>query len=383
MVMTSEKIKQKSMYRVSELETPAYIIDTQKFRKNLCDLRDEFKAIYPNYHIGYSYKTNYLKDYTDIIVAENEFSEVVSHSEYVMAKERGVRDDMIIYNGVVDDFKTKLVVAKHGGIVNVDNICEFKKFVNASGKDNLLNIGVRLNFDIGNGVDSRFGVDTESDDFIWLANKANHPYVKIKCVHFHIGEGRDLESFRRRICGLIKYANILDAKILDIGGNMCGPMFPEYKMQFGYHIPTFEEYARVVAGEMRNAYPNCEKVLITENGTSLVADTMHLLASIIAIKKIRDKTYITIDTKMHDVGSSCIHKSPAYEHFGNSENFVEHGILVGSTCLDIDRIVKDYNGPANIGDKVLIKGIGAYSNNCSSDWIVGRVSSFYNRNDID
>lgn len=380
--MTLGKIKQKSLFHVNDILTPAYIIDVNEFRKNLYDLRAAFTAIYPNYHIGYSYKTNYLHDYTDVIVDANEFSEVVSHKEYVMAKKRGVLDSMIIYNGVVNDFKAKLHVIKHGGIVNVDNLCEFKEFVNASCKDNCLNIGVRLNFDIGNGVDSRFGIDVESDDFKWLADKSNHPYVNIKCVHFHIGEGRDLESFKKRICGLIKYADILNAEIIDIGGNMCGPMFPEYRAQFDFHIPTFEEYAEVVAGEMKSAYPNCEKMLITENGTSLVANTMHLLASIIAVKRIREHTYITLDTKMHDVGSSCVHKSPAYIHFGCKENCIEHGTLVGSTCLDIDRIVKDYHGPANIGDKILFKGVGAYSNNCSSDWIVNKVKRYYNMKDI-
>lgn len=370
------------MYRVSDIKTPAYIVDVNEFHKNLCDLRNAFMSIYPNYHIGYSYKTNYLRDYTSVIVEEKEFSEVVSPKEYIMAKERGVQDDRIIYNGVIDDFETKMRVIKHGGIVNIDNFCEFKKFVDASGKDNLLNIGVRLNFDIGNGVDSRFGIDVESDDFKWLVDKGNHPYVDIKCVHFHVGEGRDLESFRKRVCGLIKYANILNAEIIDIGGNMCGPMFPEYRAQFDFHIPTFEEYAEVVAGEMRNAYPNCEKMLITENGTSLVANTMHLLASIVAVKKIRGHTYVTLDTKMHDVGSSCVHKSPAYIHFGCKENCVEHGTLVGSTCLDIDRIVKGYHGPANVGDKILLKGVGAYSNNCSSDWIVNKIKRHYNLKDI-
>lgn len=380
--MTLRKMKQESKFHVSELKTPAYIVDAKKFQKNLCDLRNAFKKIYPNFHIGYSYKTNYVQKYTDMVVYEKEFSEVVSHDEYMMAKVRGVRDDMIIYNGVIDDFVTKLRIAKHGGIVNIDNLCEFKKFVAVSNNEAPLEIGVRLNFDIGNGVDSRFGIDVESEDFEWIANKYNHPYVKIKCVHFHVGEGRDLQSFRRRILGLIKYANILEADILDIGGNMCGPMYHEYKAQFGFHIPTFDEYAQVVAGEMKKAYPNCDKMLITENGTSLVADTMHLLTSVIGVKKIRNHTYITLDTKMQDVGSSCVHKSPAYKHIGNCGNEVQDGILVGSTCLDIDRIVKDYKGPANIGDKILLKGVGAYSNNCSSNWIVNKVSRYYNIEDF-
>ena len=77
-----------------------------------------------------------------------------------------------------------------------------------------------------------------------------------------------------------------------------------------------------------------------------------------------------------------MHKSPAYKHIGNCGNEVQDGILVGSTCLDIDRIVKDYKGPANIGDKILLKGVGAYSNNCSSNWIVNKVNRYYNIEDF-
>lgn len=377
-------MKHVSMLNVNEVSTPAYIVDIPKFRRNILSQLEAFRRLYPNYQIGYSYKTNYVKDYCINADSLGCFAEIVSKSEYHYAVDTlRISPSRVIYNGVIDDFDNKMNIAKNGGIVNVDNVNEFKKFVECSSPNRVIELGVRLNFSIGNGVSSRFGIDTESDDFKWLADTQNHPYVKIKSVHFHIGEGRTLDMFYKRIVKMVQFAKLFDADIVDIGGNMCGPMYDSYKKQFAIQIPTISEYADVICSEMRAAFPNCSKTLITENGTSLVADTMHMLASIIGIKKVGCTHFVIVDTKMHDVGSSCVSKSPAYEHFGDGTNVVEHGIIAGCTCLDIDRIVKDYSGYANIGDKILIKGIGAYSYNCRNDFITPKANRVIRIEEID
>lgn len=376
-------MKQASMYSVSDVPTPSYIVDVETFKTNLIHLRTAFKTVYGNYRIGYSYKTNYFESFLQAVSELGEYAEVVSPYEYDIARNGlNVEPRSIIYNGVVDDFTNKMAVAKAGGIVHVDSINEFRKFVEVSSIRNKVNVGVRLNFDIGNGIQSRFGIDTEGDDFRYLADTSQHPYVRIVSVHYHMGEARSLDFFRTRIRKLIAFSEVLGADTIDVGGNMCGPMHPSYRQQFGQYIPTFEEYAEVIAGEMKRAFPDERKTLITENGTALVANAVDLLATIIGIKAIHGTTFITLDTKMHDVGSACVSKSPAYEHYGADTNKVEHGVLVGSTCLDIDRIVRDYNAPANIGDKVLLRGVGAYSNNSTSHWITGCKPYMFFREDI-
>lgn len=127
---------------------------------------------------------------------------------------------------------------------------------------------------------------------------------------------------------------------------------------------------------MRECCPDCSKVLITEDGTPIVSDAMHLMTSILNVKNIKGRVYIDIDTKREDVGASCITKNPAHIHFGKESNYVSHGMVSGCTCVEIDNIIRDYNGYANVGDKLLLLNIGAYSLNTTNDFITDGCEEF-------
>lgn len=358
------------MLNVREIQTPAYICDIKAFQGNITDFRNAVNKYYSNYHMGYSYKTNYYQDFCKAVDKLGEYAEVVSPKEYRYAKELGVRDENIIYNGVIPDFANKLNVALNGGIVNIENIDEFMSFVTwSNAKQRNIELGVRLNFDIGNGVVSRFGFDVAGGDFEFLLNKENYPFITIKSIHCHISQARSLGYFRKRVQNMIKFSEILGASIIDIGGNMFGRMDDSFKNQFNEYVPTFEEYAEVIGSEMAKAYPNGDKMLITEDGTPVSSNAMHLLATIIGVKKVQGKTFIVLDTKREDVGASCICKSPSYQHYGKANNHVEKATVFGCSCVEIDYLIREYNGPANIGDKILIRNIGAYSYNTTNNFI--------------
>lgn len=358
------------MLNVREIQTPAYICDIKAFKGNITDFRKAVNKYYPNYRMGYSYKTNYYQEFCKVVDKLGEYAEVVSPKEYHYAKELGVHDKNIIYNGVIPDFANKLNVALNGGIVNIENLDEFKNFVDwSNNKQRKIEIGVRLNFDIGNGIVSRFGFDTEGDDFQFLLDKDNFPFITIKSVHCHISQARSLGYFRKRVQSMIKFADMLGASIIDIGGNMFGRMDDFFKGQYDEYVPTFEEYAEVIGTEMAKAYPSGEKLLITEDGTPVVSNAMHLLATVIGVKKVQGKTFIVLDTKHEDVGASCICKSPSHQHYGKEKNFVENAIICGCSCVETDFLIRTYNGPANIGDKIFIRNIGAYSYNTTNNFI--------------
>lgn len=372
------------MLSVSKIQTPSYISDIEAFKSNIIDFRNAVKQYYPNYRMGYSYKTNYHTAFCRAVDELGEFAEVVSPKEYELAKSLDVKDENIIYNGLIDDFDTKVVVARNGGIVNIENLHEFKKFVEYTDANNMsLELGVRLNFDIGNGIVSRFGIDVDGEDFKFLLNKENYKMIRIKSVHCHISQARSLEFFRRRVTEMIKYADILGADIIDIGGNMFGRMDESFKKQFGCYVPTFEEYAKVIGKEMLNAYPNGEKTLITEDGTPVVSNAMHLISTVIGVKQIKGQTFVVVDTKREDVGASCAVKSPSYLHFGKATNFVRSAQVHGCTCVEIDLLIREYDGPVNIGDKIVFKNIGAYSHNNTNDFITIGCSNVIPLSEID
>ena len=364
------------MYSVSKIPTPCYLYDTDALTRNVESLQAAMRSLYRNYKIAYSYKTNNSNVVCRYLNNIGVMAEVVSKYEYWMAQRFGASPKDIIFNGVTVDLDTKARAARNGAIVNLDNVEEFKEFAELVG-DKPLEVGIRLNFDIGNGVLSRFGVDTENqNEMAYLLDIKSHPNLTIRSVHFHIGDARGVEYFRKRIVKMIHFAELFGADIIDIGGNMAGPVFSEYREQFSQPLPSFEEYASVIGSEMRKAYPDQHKTLITENGTSLVANTIHLLTTIKAVKTIRGQVFITTDAKHGDVGSVCDFKNPSYQHFGNENNFVSKAIVNGCTCIEKDRLIHDYNGFANVGDKILILGCGAYSYSMNGNFIKPMCDDF-------
>ena len=66
--------------------TPFYIFDEKGFIDNYRLLEETFKAVYPNYQICYSYKTNYTPFVCDLVKRLGGLAEVVSDMEYTLAK---------------------------------------------------------------------------------------------------------------------------------------------------------------------------------------------------------------------------------------------------------------------------------------------------------
>lgn len=365
------------MNNMQNLKTPVYICDTGQFKKNITDFRDAIKTHYPRYRMGYSFKTNYYAGFINAVRELGECAEVVSPKELEMAVAAGFRYQDIIYNGVIEDFNAKILVVLGGGIVNIDNLDEFKTFVEWSEKTQIvINIGIRVNIDIGSGVFSRFGIEVGSEDFMWIVDKDNHPFVNVKSVHCHLSQARSLEFFKRRVEKMADVARVLGADIIDIGGNMFGKMDNRFKIQFPEYVPTFEEYADVIGRTMAEQFPDGDKLLITEDGTPVVSNAMHLLSKVIAIKTIRGQHVIVLDTKREDVGASCITKIPSTVNVGGAIPLnrieAEDAVVFGCTCVEIDYLLRKYNGPIGKGDKLLFLNIGAYSINNGCDFITDK-----------
>lgn len=371
MSLILEKIQQRLMSKGDlDISTPLYISDKSDFKRNITDFMAAFRKYYPNYNIGYSFKTNYCRDFIDIVREVGGYAEVVSPAEYQFALNCGFEDCEIIYNGVIPDVEDKLRVAKNRGIVNIESGYELVQMVNAAHLP--LEIGIRLNFDIGNGVVSRFGIDVDSAEYCKVKELQQRGLITIKCVHCHISYARGLSYFKKRAEMMIKYAKELGASIVDIGGNMFGRMDDSLKAQYGEYVPSYVEYAKVIGEVFAMAFPNKEVQLITENGTPIVSTSMSLLVTIIGKKVIKGRIMLVVDCKRDDVGFVCHTKNPPCNVLADTGDYVEHATIYGCTCIENDIIHRDYSGYANIGDKILISNIGAYGCNVANDFITHR-----------
>lgn len=367
MISTLGKIQQRLMSS-GDLKTPLYIADKSDFKRNITDFIAAFRKYYPNYNIGYSLKTNYCEDFINVVKEVGGYAEVVSPTEYQMARNYGFDYSQIIYNGVIPDLDDKLRCANHGGIVNVDNVGELGSLFGISTSP--LAIGVRLNFDIGNGVVSRFGIDVDSKDYKEIIELQRRGLIRIKCIHCHISYARGLSYFKKRAEMMATYAKELGANIVDIGGNMFGRMDGSLKVQYGEYVPSYEEYAKVIGEVFAREFPNGEVLLITESGTPIVSTSMSLLATIIGKKVIKGKTMLVVDCKRDDVGFVCHTKNPPCAVLADSGDYVEHATIYGCTCIENDIIHRDYSGYANIGDRIAISNVGAYGCNVANDFIM-------------
>ena len=144
-----------------------YLLDSVQFTNNFEELKDAFSEIYPHFNIAYSYKTNYTPKLCKIVNRLGGYAEVVSEMEAELALRIGVKPSKIIWNGPV---KNPIYLEKFlldGGTVNIDSFEEFeyiRKIVEQN-REQILKLGIRCNFDVEDGVVSRFGLDVTGDEF--------------------------------------------------------------------------------------------------------------------------------------------------------------------------------------------------------------------------
>ena len=351
-----------------ELKTPYYMFYADEFINNYKDLENSMKAIYENYQIAYSFKTNYTPAVCSLVKSLGGYAEVVSDMEYSLALKIGYAPQKVVYNGPGKGSMLEHCLL-NGGLLNIDNFRELEQVcsIAENNPDKKLEIGIRVNFDIGNGLHSRFGLDSENGDFqnaLSIVDKI--PNLQVRGLHFHISRARGLDSWKNRIIGMLKLVekhNLYNLQYIDLGSGMYGKLDPELQEQFG-DTPSFDDYANVVACEMQKFYSDklIKPMLITEPGTTIVSKYFHVFMKVLDIKEIRGKNFALLDGSFHNVGEICgLKKVPMkVKNVNNDKNYQDID-FVGYTCLEQDVIYSGYNGNLGIDDIVEIYNVGGYS----------------------
>lgn len=370
--MITEKMKQELMYKD---RTPAYLFYENKFASNIDMLRKAFMRYYANYKLAYSYKTNNHEMVCRSAFANGCYAEVVSPTEYNLAKAIGVPDNMIIYNGILPDYENKFNCAKNGGKVNVDNLSELIQLNKyAKEKNWLISVGVRCFFRITENDVSKFGFDVLSKEFESLArNKFSH--LDIVGLHCHVSNHRDVDSWKVRIEQMIKIASMFDIKYIDLGGNMYGNMEQELRGQFE-SVASYEDYASSVGSLMKSAFPNEDVELITENGTSTIGNCVSILSKVVGRKTSCGSLKYICDTSYYDCGFLIKTKDVPCEVINLSDSESKVVDIVGYACTEEDFIKKRHVGKIEIGDLLLLKNLGAYSYSVAPSFIQDRHQMF-------
>ncbi len=350
-----------------------YILDEEQVKRNFIELKQAFIDIYPKMNIAYSYKTNYTPRICKIIADLGGYAEVVSDMEYRIAKQIGNKDSKIIFNGPYKKTETIREMLLKNGIVNIDGQADFNtlKEIAREFSNQEVSVGIRCNFDVKDGVISRFGIDSESPLFGEIISYIeNTPNVKLRNLHCHFAS-RSLEYWPNRatlMFDLIDRYKLYTLEHIDLGGGLFGKMADSLKKQFSMKIPSYREYARAIATLFSKRYAEVEEEnrpeLIIEPGSALVGDVMKFAAKVTNIKNIRGKDIATVLGSIYNINPTLNTKNPPLEIFSPEKEMQKSYTDLdfgGFTCIESDYLYRHFKGELAVGDYAVFGNVGSYS----------------------
>ena len=184
----------------------------------------------------------------------------------------------------------------------------------------------------------------------------------------HVSRARYLSAWQERIDQILEAADsYIDGvpEFIDLGSGMFAEMEDYLKDQFTIDVPTYEEYAEVVAGTMAKHYANSDNkpLLVTEPGTTVVSRYMSLITTITGIKEIAGRNIAVCDSDIHEAGETAMMMKVPYTHyrFGEGNASKTPIDITGFTCLEQDTLFKDFPEAVQVGDVIEFRNVGGYS----------------------
>lgn len=344
-----------------------YLLDSEQYRNNFLELRDTFHKIYPNFNIAYSYKTNYTPKFCKIVNELGGYAEVVSEMELEIALRVGVKPNRIIWNGPIKNPKKLEEFLVAGGTGNIDSVEELEVVKNIAERhpDKKLNLGIRCNYEVNDGVVSRFGFDVDSEGFkkvlAFVTSTPNVHFINFQC-HF---AKRQIEYWPARAKGMVELIDRLGIipERIDIGGGLFGKMADSLKAQFTNEIPDYQAYAEAAARVFAEYFADkdVKPELLIEPGSAVVGDCMKFVGTVKTIKNVRGKWFATILGSQKNISMTGINPPMEVIAMGGEQEEYENMDMVGFTCIEGDVLYHNYNGKLAHEDAIVISNCGSYS----------------------
>lgn len=348
-----------------------YLLESESFEHNYMELTEAFKSYYPKFNIAYSYKTNYTPKLVQIVDRLGGYAEVVSDMEMEIALRSGVMPSRIIWNGPIKNERKVKELLLTGGTVNIDSIYEIDNIraIAESYPDHILNVGLRINYVVGDGVLSRFGFDVDGDDFDRVLQFISvTPNIHLINLQAHFAK-RSPEFWTARAEGMLKtYDKLVDGygikvERVDIGGGIYGKMPPSLRSQLGIGEIGYDDYACKAAklfAERFKDNPDAPYLFI-EPGSAIAGDCMRFVSRIETMKTVRGKTIATVIGSQKNISMNGINPPMEIVAGGGRQEAVENCDIVGFTCIEGDVLQQNYTGRLGIGDYIVISNCGSYS----------------------
>ena len=357
----------------TQLQTPYFVIDEPILQRYYHMLTDSLAQNWPNYLIGYSFKTNSLPWLVSFVKRNGAYAKVVSEDEYLLARHLGYTDCEIIYNGPYKSQKSFCDVLLAEGYVNLDSRQEIKWLTDLvnSFPDKTFKVGVRANFDLEKmcpgettmgETSGRFGFCYETGRFAEaVENLRSLPNVQIAGLHLHSSsKTRSVDIFRaiaRMACRLQEEFDFtLD--YVDLGGGYCGGMEGR---------PEYPDYFPVIAKELRKCFSPEQTRLIVEPGISLISKCTTFVTSVFDTRDIKGSRYLMTDGSRFNIDPTMIKASHLFHleynaDYTKNRPLMERQIVSGFTCMEVDRLFTHTDQPELVpGDRIIYENVGGYT----------------------
>ena len=344
-----------------------YLLDSVQFRNNFLELKEVFNKIYPNWNIAYSYKTNYTPKLCKIVNELGGYAEVVSEMELEISKRVGCKMDRVIWNGPIKNVPIMEQFLLDGGTVNIDSIEELEQVRNIHNRhtDKLIHVGIRCNYDVNDGVVSRFGFDIDGAEFMeavkFATTTKNVKFINFQC-HFAKRQIAYWPARAKGMVDLIDRLGIIPERI-DIGGGLFGKMADSLRAQFSCEIPDYEAYAKAAAQVFADYFADkdVKPELLIEPGSAVVGDCMKFIGTVKTIKNVRGKWIATVLGSQKNISMTGINPPMEVIAMGGEPQEYKDLDFVGFTCIEGDVLYHNYTGKLAHQDAIVISNCGSYS----------------------
>jgi diaminopimelate decarboxylase len=376
---------------VDDFGSPLFIVSAKTIRDNLNRFRSEFSTRYPKVEVAYSYKVNCLSEVLKIIHDEGAWAEVASGYEYELARSVGVSGKSIVFNG---PYKKRGEIEKaieEGALINVDNESELRLLEKiASTCQKPIEVGIRINTDVGiNQLPDRFGFNIESGRALDVVSYCTRKTpIKIVGVHIHLTSyvispevlnsntpSKSIELIWPKHSGFYRLASRRVTDFAEEIRKSVGITLKYIDMGGGYPaLDSIAPYADAIAEPILRVFDHDQPLLILEPGRAIVNDAVQMITTVVdvaePINKIRS---IVVDAGINTVPTSSW-KFQDIEPLDRSRGNLRQTIVYGPLCLQTDILGITELPDLNVGDRVLIKNVGAYNIPQSSSFIFPRPS---------
>lgn len=367
------------------LKTPYFMINKQDIDIGLNKLRDALEKAWPNYIIGYSYKTNTLPWVINYFKENGCYAEVVSDDEYELAKSIGVDKDNVIYNGLAKSKDSFLEAIKNHAIVNIDSEKEIDWLDEL--EKNQYSVGIRVNFDLeimcpGQtqcGEDGeRFGFCYENGELKRAIDRIKSKGVRLSGIHLHKSSKTRMPDIYKAIAETaVKISQEYDLNLdyVDIGGGFFGGLDTK---------PQFSEYFDMVASIMQEKFNPTNLTLIVEPGMALIGACIDYVTAVVDVKRTTKNCFVVTDGSRTQIDPLMSKKSYFYEMIRSDRQErekIKRQVITGFTCMENDRLfeVKD-ELELMPGDNVIYHKVGAYTM-CLTPLFIKWFPDVYVKND--